>query len=390
MSKPTLFDVKTKLATVGAELQRVENELIDTLGNPSASGEDIRKLKDTKADLQERFDGLKEAHDRMEREQADDLRKKNPMTGASNEKEAMVKAKAAYYRAAILGKSVPMEVLNTLKAIPAPTDAGGENFLPTTLSNELISEPFTKNPLRGAISVTNIRGLELPKIAYTIDDDNFVGDSDTAKELELDGDKVTFGRFKSKVKVKISDTVLYGSDVDLVNYVENALQSGLAAKEKKVTFASASTQVVGEEHMSFYQEDTGLPVITEVAGETLFKAIKGAIAALHEDFRENATIIMRYADYLDILESLSNGNTSFFDLPPEKILGKPAIFADAAVTPIVGDLNYLHLNYDIAPTYDTDKDVNTGDYIWVLTAWLDQKRKLNSAFRLAVVEPALS
>lgn len=102
------------------------------------------------------------------------------------------------------------------------------------MQTELVHEPFAKNQLREVAQVSAIKGLELPKIAYELDDDDFVLDEQTAKEMKLTGDTVTFGRFKSKVKVKISDTVIHGTDVELVDYVENALKSGLAAKEKRM------------------------------------------------------------------------------------------------------------------------------------------------------------
>jgi len=54
----------------------------------------------------------------------------------------------------------------------------------------------------------------------------------------------------------------------------------------------------------------------------------------------------------------------------------------------VGDFNYVHLNYDGELVYDTDKDVNTGDYLFVITAWIDQHILLKSAFRRAKVVPA--
>ena len=45
-----------------------------------------------------------------------------------------------------------------------------------------------------------------------------------------------------------------------------------------------------------------------------------------------------------------------FDTTAEKVFGKPVVFTDAAVKPIVGDFNYFGINYD-GTTYDTDKDV---------------------------------
>src|SRR5699024_7024653 len=188
----------------------------------------------------------------------------------------------------------------------------------------------------------------------------------------------TFGRNKFKVKARISDTVIHGSDIELVNYVDNALRSGLASKEKKD--ALTDSPVTGLEHMSFYNDGA----IKRVEGDDLYKAIKAAIADLHEDYRDNAQIVMTYADYMNIIEVLANGNATLYQAQPEQVLGKPVHFADGAVNPIVGDFNHFRINYD-AMTYDTDKDVNSGDYLFVLTAWYDQKRSLDSAFRIAEV-----
>ena len=391
----TLYEVKQNLATVGAELQKVSAELMDKAANPSVPIEEINNLQTTKANLQKRYDLIKEEHDKLEAETQAQIRKEQQMNGvasAKNEKERIVAAKAAFYRAAILKREIPEDVQAVLKAIPAggANTTGGENLLPTTLSNELIHEPFSTNPLRGVIRMSNITGLEIPKIAFSLDDDSFINDDATSKEIEATGDKVSFGRFKFKVKVKISDTVLHGSDIQLVNYVENALRSGLAAKEKKVSFAAVAAQTAGEEHMSFYQDSNtpGTPVIKEVTGTALYEAVTNAIADLHEDFRENAKVVMKYSDYVTMLKTLSNNSIDLYQAQPEKVIGKPVIFSDSATTPIVGDFNYCVLNYDGEPVYDTDKDVDKGNYIWVLTAWIDQRRLLNTAFRLAVVEAA--
>lgn len=138
--------------------------------------------------------------------------------------------------------------------------------------------------------------------------------------------------------------------------------------------------------MSFYEKEAEEYTIKAVKGASKFLAIKKAIADLHEDYRENAKVIMTYADYLDIIEALSNGNSSLFMAQPEQILGKPAIFMDAATIPVVGDLSYLQINYFPETISDTDKNVKTGMNTFVLTAWYDIQFRLRSAFRLAVVE----
>lgn len=380
----TLYELKTNLATVGAELQKIAGELMEKAANPSVPIEEIEALQTTKANLQKRYDLIKDEHDRMEADQKAQLNK-NGIVTAKDDKERLIAAKAAYYRAVILKQPIPDDVQAIIKAIPANDASGGANFLPSTLSNELVHEPFTKNPLRGIIRMSNIKGLEIPKIAFSLDNDDFISDDVAAKEIAATGNKQAFGRHKFKVKVAVPDTIIHGSDLNLVSYIENALKSGLAAKEKKVSFAT--TPEAGEEHMSFYQKDLSTEhVIEEVKGADLYEAITNSIADLHEDFRENAKVVMKYTDYVTMLKELSNGSMDLYQAQPEKIIGKPVIFCDSATIPIVGDFNYCVLNYDGEPIYDADKDVDKGNYIWVLTAWIDQHRLLNSAFRLAVVE----
>jgi len=378
----TLYELKQNMATIGQQLQKVESDLGQKAIDPSASMEDIQKLQKSKDDLKQRFDVIKEQHDTMEAEQrakfnAQQAQQQQAGFEGLDQNEKLVKAKAEFIRASIQSRPINDEV-KQLIALPTGNETGGDNFLPTNMQKELVHEPFARNQLREVAQISSIKGLELPRISYNLDDDDFIDDTQTAKELKLKGDTVTFGRNKFKVKAKISDTVIHGSDVELVGYVDNALRSGLAAKEKKDSLAE--TPKTGLEHMSFYNGTD----IKRVSGENLYKAIKAAIADLHEDFRDNARIVMRYADYMDIIEVLANGNATLYNAQPEQVLGKPVTFADGAVNPIVGDFSYFRINYD-AMTYDTDKDVNSGDYLFVLTAWYDQKRSLDSAFRIAEV-----
>jgi HK97 family phage major capsid protein len=384
-----LYELKMALQMVGEQLKATEQDISAKAADPTAPIVDVQNLRTKKGELQERFNVLKEQHDQLEADQQAALNaNKGKFTASTDPKDQIIAAKAEFIRAAIQNRQPSQDAVNILQTQNAlrtngtGTTGGGDKFLPTTMSTQIISEPLVKNPLREIIGTSNIKGLELPKISFTIDDDDFITDDQTAKELKLTGDKVTFGRNKFKVFAAISDTVMYGSDLELVTYVENALRSGLAAKEKKVSFTKAPK--TGEEHMSFYSTANG---ITVVNGTTRLKAIKAAIAALPEDYRENAKVVMTYSDYVDILEDLSNGSTTLYDAPPERIIGKPTEFSDAAVDPIVGDFSYAHLNYDGELVYDTDKDVKTGDFLFVLTAWFDQQLKLKAAFRIAKVVP---
>jgi len=374
---PTLYEMKENLNLINQQLEKVTKELGTKAVDPSASMEDIKELQEKESSLQARREVVKSQHDQMEKEQKEKLKQQKTSFDGLSEEEKQIKAKAEFIRASLEKRQMSDDV-KQIYALPEGNPTGGDNLLPTNLQKELVHEPFAKNQLRNVARLTNIKGLELPKISYSIDDDAFIDDTEVAKEIDLTGDVVVFGRNKFKVKAKISDTIIHGSDIELANYVNNALRSGLAAKEKKD--ALAESPATGLEHMSFYNGTD----VKRVEGADLYEAIINAVADLHEDFRENAKIVMTYKDYMSILKDLSNGNTSFYNAQPEQVLGKPVEFADAAVNPIVGDFNYFGINYD-AMTYDTAKDVDSGDYLFVLTAWYDQKRSLNSAFRIAEV-----
>lgn len=375
-SKNTLFELKQNLSTIGQQLQKVESELSQKAIDPSATMESLQVLQQSKKDLQMRFNVIKEQHDTMEAEQKAQFQTQTGLQSIEDPKQKVVAAKAELVRATIRGGTLSQEAR---AALGDKNSTGGEKILPSTMTNELLHEPFVKNPLREVSTFTSVTNLEIPKVTFTLDDDDFIADTATAKELKAEGDVVTFGRNKFKVFVPISETVLAATDTNLVQTVDQALESGLAAKEKKVAFAT--TPKAGEESMSFYKAG-----IKSVKGATLYKAIKSAVADLHEDFRANATIKMRYADYLEIIETLANGSATLYSAQPEQVLGKPVKFCDSAVNPIVGDFRYSHFNYDPNMIYDRDKDVKTGIELFVLTAWFDHKIKLKSAFRIAEVQ----
>lgn len=375
----TLYELKQNMATVGQQLQKVEGDLAQKAIDPSASMEDIQALQKSKGDLKARFDIIKDQHDQLEAEQKARFENRDDIKNIADPKEQKMKAKAELIKAVMANKPVPAEVR---QALGDGNSTGGEKFLPKTVSNDVIVEPLVKNQLRELSTFTQVTNLELPKISFTLDDDDFIEDTETAKELKAKGDTVSFGRNKFKVFAGISETVLLGTNANIVNHVENALQSGVAAKERKVAFATEPKS--GEEHMSFYSSEVG---IKEVEGDDLYLAIKKAIADLHEDYRENASIVMRYADYMNIIEVLANGNATLYGAQPEQVLGKKVVFSDAAVDPIVGDFSYSHYNYDIATTqYERDKDVKTGIEQFVVTAWFDHQIKLASAFRIVKIK----
>lgn len=392
----TLFEMKQDLITIGTQLQKVENEIAEKAVDPKVTTDDLNKLTATKADLKTRFDLLKAQHDQLEAEQKAALAAKQASTqkvldGTNDEKAKTIKAKALLIKAVMTKQPIPDDVratlgMNVQNALGAGSSLGnGDKLLPSTMTQELLTEPMATNPLRGISTFTNITNLEIPKLLFTLDDDDFlVDDSATAKELKAEGDTVTFGRNKFKVFSDITETVLNGTETNLVATVQAGLQSGLAKKEKKVAFEATTPT-----DMSFYKKnEAGTDyLITAKASSTMYEAIMAALADLEDDYADNAKVVMKKADYFAMIKELANGNASLFLAPPEQVLGAPVIFCDLATIPVVGDFRYSHYNYDLNMIYDQDKNVKTGIESFVLTAWIDHKIKLKSAFRLAVVTP---
>ncbi|MGG5316398.1 phage major capsid protein [Enterococcus sp. AZ072] len=383
----TLFELKQGLQTIGDQLAKTESQITETALDPKAKTEDLNDLNAAKATLQQRFDMLQKQHDEMEADQRAKLEKGN-FTTTEDPKQKVIDAKAALIRATMQKKAVSDEVMQTInstydgnifQALVDNATTGGDKFIPKNTGTNVIAEPPATNKLRGLSTITNIPNLELPKVSFTLDDDDFIEDGETAKELEAKGSTVSFGRHKFKVFTDLSETVVNGTNTDLVSTVEANLQGGVAFKEKKVAFAT--TAKTGEEHMSFY--DKTEVKIKEVTGSSLFEAIINAAGDLEDNYEENAHVVMRRTDYLSMIKELANGAESLFGKKPEEVLGYPVTFIDKAVIPIVGDFSFSQFNYDLNALYEQDKNIKTGMHSFVVTAWLDHQIKLSSAFRLA-------
>lgn len=381
--------INQQLDGVRASLKEAVNKVEALYADSKSTIEDRREAENVVRDLKERAAKYENDIREMDEEANRQLQNKKDVQGMS-EKDKKIALKANVIRGMIKKESVADDLkalggsyfLNALST--ASTGQGGAAILPKTTAAEAIVEPKKVNKLRDYVRISHESNLEIPKLTFSITDDAFIEDEATAKELKVNGSTVAFGRFKSKVFCDVSETMLLGSDINLVSEVDAGLDSAIQTKERKQLFGT--TLSTTEDHMSFYQKSGGSYTIPAVTGETKYLAIKKAIADLGEDFRENAHIIMTYADYLDIIEALANGNATLFMAQPEQILGKPVIFVDAATIPIVGDLSYLQINYHPETISDSDKNVMTGINTFVLTAWYDIQFRLRSAFRLAVTQ----
>lgn len=379
----TLFELKEKMATLEAAVAADAAWIAEKAADPNTPMEEITQKTAHRDELAQRLKLLKEEHDAEEEKQRLALTV-HQKSGGLDAETVKFKAKAAFYRAALLGGDV-RKTYEGLGGLPAASaDLGyGDNLLPKNVSNELITEPVEENSLRLAEPVSQISGLEEPVLTFDIEDADLadVTDKETAREIEMSGGAVSYGRFKTKIYATVKDTVLHGTETNLVSTIENALRSGLAVKEKINAFRTVSDTT--HDHMSFY-----LNSIKEVEGDNLIQAIINAWADLPELFATNAKCVMRKSDYFAAIQIMANGAESLWGKKPEEVIGIPVIFNDRAVTPVVGDFSYSRQNYDVGAIYETDKDAIKGEYYFVLTAWGDHRIRLKNAFRLAKVKAA--
>lgn len=380
-----LYEIKEKMAYLKSAINEDSQWIAEKGADPSVKIEEINAKAAHRDELQQRYDLLKAEHDAEETAQKEQLKAKRGAGEPGADRNA---EKAAFYRDVVNGSI--KKAYDGLGAIPAgDSDLGaGEKLLPKTISNELLVEPEEENPLRGVCRVTNITGLEEPKLGFTISDADIgdVTDKETAKEIELEGDSIAYGRYKMKVKATIKETVYHGTDTDLVSAVETNLSSALAYREKHFAFlpeASCTTDTT-HAHMSFYKKDA----IKAVEGDTLYEAIVNAYADLADKYSVNARVFMRKADYYGMISALTNTADVLFTDKPAMILGVPVVFCDKATIPVVGDFNYYGINYDIDTRMAAKEDPDAGEYSFYLTAWGDQQIRMKSAFRLAKVKAA--
>lgn len=306
------YQLESMRSGIAKELQEAADKLDKMYTDPESKQEERETQKNLVKDIQERLEGINLRIKTMD----DQAAARMGAAGGAKGEDLLLKAKAELYRSTM--EKRPMD--STLKAaLVDNSTTGGDKFLPKNVASQILAEPVARNPLRGHSTMTSITNLEIPRIAFTLDDDAFVEDGETAKEMTAKGANVAFGRYKFKVFVDVSETTLRATDTNLVSVIENGLMSGLAKKEKKVAFAASPAS--GEEHMSFYGKTLDAYNIkaTECpVGTKLFDAILAGIADLEEDYRDNAKVVMRYADYLSILKELANGSSTLYGCRPRR------------------------------------------------------------------------
>ena len=366
----TLAELKEKKASLGADRNKIAEEIAEKI--LTASVEDIDALKARRDELQKKYDILCEEEKVLE---AAGVAQAKPVT--VHVAKSMEEVRGEFYRDAFAGRI--KKAYEGLGSIPTNTaDLGyGEKLLPENMSRSLISElAYEGNSLRQYATVTNVTNLVVPKIRFTYDgslDD--VQDFEAAREVKAEGDRVSFGRFETRIKVPVADSVLFATPLDLQVAIERGLREGIATKEGAQSFATSSDGV--HDHMSFYLNNN-----KQGAGSNMRNAIIKALGDLPSRYA-TPVVYMRKSDYFGMLDQL-NGQADYYGKKPEEVIGVPVVFHDYAIQPVIGDFSYYWMNYERV-RYETDRNIDKGMSLFVMSANVDQRIILKSAFRLAYV-----
>ena len=231
--------INQQLDGVRASLKEAVNKVEALYADSKSTIEDRREAENVVRDLKERAAKYENDIREMDEEANRQLQNKKNTQGMS-EKDKIVASKANVIRGMIKKESVADDLkalggsyfLNALSTVTS-TGQGGATILPKTTASEAIVEPKKVNKLRDYVRISHESNLEIPKLTFSIADDAFIEDEATAKELKANGSTVTFGRFKSKVFCDVSETMLLGTDINLVSEVEAGLDSAIQTKEKK-------------------------------------------------------------------------------------------------------------------------------------------------------------
>lgn len=381
----SIYELRAQALDLGKAVKDARAAYNKVLDDPGSTPKQVSDAKELLDNREMKFNGKQELIKQAEAEEKMNLKaeKKPARLIPDDPKEKMIKAEAAFIRKTVRPDNAEFqEKWHAIKQeLKDDTTTNGNDLLPINVSNQLVSEPLATNPLRNLESISTITNLILPKIAFEIADDGFVKDGDAAKDATLNADTINFGRYQMKVRAGVSDTILRGTDTGLVQYVNNALSSAIAKKERTVSLNPSASG--DEAHMSYYDASNN---IKKVSGSDLFHAIRMALADLDDDFQDSAKILMKRSDYYEMLDALANSSTTLFQRQPEEILGAPVTFTSAADKPIVGDFQYGRLNYEIdSSLYEQYKDYQHGLNYFQFTTWFDHRIVLPSAFRIADV-----
>jgi len=303
-------------------------------------------------------------------------------------------ARGTFFRSRMTGSDLPAELKNALTFTKGANPGGP--LLPVEVSTQLITDIYGEDRFLQYLTHTQIKGLRLPKVSATAPADAVkMPDGSTAAGAYTLADAViSFGRYPGREKVLVPGPILRGTDTDLNGYITKRTTEQHRAFMRARIFAHGSSGAAPSAgdltHMSVYGATAanGDMCITAVTGATVLAAIQNAIAALPEGVRDDAKVVMPYADWMGLISTLANGATTLFGAPTKELLGFEVVICDSVAPAngyLVGDLSTLHVNYDDPLRMETDRDIDLDMDLTVIGYDYDIRCEDANRLRLAKV-----
>lgn len=287
------------------------------------------------------------------------------------------------FRAMMTQTAPSKEIRNALSLPTVSSDtATGAYLLPKTVSDQLIRDIVEDDSILEEFETTSITGLELPRVSTTDVDGDDVDDGNDAPDANVTADRLIFGRYPYSKSVPVPNSLLTDTNTAIEAYISTRHQEMMRARLCKRAFDTAATG--NYTHMSVYHADNK---VKNVEAADLLTGITNALAELPTRPAGVYKVALKMADWMSLIRTLANGATALFGAPTKEILGFEPVLSNYVSKPVVGNLKTIHLNFDSAIAYETERHAKAGTTDFVLRTYFDIHVEQPDLLRTVTVTP---
>ena len=231
------------------------------------------------------------------------------------------------------------------------TDAKGGYLVPTVIAKEIITGLNAQSWIRKLANVYSTTSTTDIPTDTSIPSFNWMGESDSYNETDLDFGGVTIGAHKVGGIIKISEELMEDSAFDLEAHLTGKIQAGLEASEEQAFISGDGN---GKPTGIVTSAGTGVTAAsaTAITSDEVLDFIYSPLAR----YRKNAVVVAS-TDFVKAVRKLKDGNGQYIWQPnyqagqPDTIAGKPLYESEymdgleSGKTPaVIADFSY----YDVA------------------------------------------
>lgn len=380
-AKADVASLLDQAETLAGEIRALREQLAEKASQEGAKAADGKAIYDQIAEKKALRDQLIESANEEMGAQAQRVagRFNDRLAGvAAANREAM----GGLYRALISGAAIPQQ---TIQALSLPTvssgTADGAYLLPKTVSDQLIRDIADDGGILSEITVTSVTGLELPKVDTADADGDDVDDGTDAPGAKLNADMITFGRHPYAKAVKVPNSLLSDTNTAIESYISVRHTEMMRDRLCKRIFAKSA--IGNYAHMSVYNAAVGVKTVT---GGTLLSGIMAALSELPTRPAGTYKVALTMAQWMGMIQTLANGAVALFSDPTRQIVGFVPVLTSYVDKVIVGDLKTIHLNYDSAISYESERHALARTTDFVLSTYYDVQVEQPELLRIVDVQ----